>query len=152
MQPAIGTKLDLALVDTTGKSFPIEEGRATFLYFMRAPTCQQCNGAVRKLASQQEALRERGVDVVIALPTDTEEAAAWKSAKQVPFDVVTGQAGTAHEHAGLLLKAFGLVQQSGGILFDRQARVRYQHIATNPGDSLRMRELEAAIENLPATA
>lgn len=40
------------------------------------------------------------VDVVVALPTGTADAAAWKAGKGVPFDVVTGRTGTAHEEAG----------------------------------------------------
>ncbi|MEW9870711.1 redoxin domain-containing protein [Arthrobacter sp. HS15c] len=149
MNAYIGKALQLDLIDTDGKGFALEPGRATFVYFMRAPTCQQCNSAVRKLAARQDALRTVGVDVVVALPTGTEEAAAWKAAKRVPFDVVTGRSGTAHEEAGLLRKVFGLIQQSGGMLLDQDGQVRYSHVATNPGDSLRLPELDEAIQNLP---
>lgn len=150
MNATVGTTLRLDLIDTNGEARPIRPEHATFVYFMRAPTCPQCNNAVRRLAQQQTNLRERGVDVVIALPTDTEEAAAWKSAKNVPFDVVTGRTGTAHEEAGLLRRVFGLIQQSGGILLDGEGSVRYLHISTNPGDSLRLRELDDAIDALPS--
>lgn len=148
MNATVGTTLQLDLIDTNGEPRPIRPERATFLYFMRAPTCPQCNNAVRRLAEQQSSLRERGVEVVVAMPTGTEEAAAWKSAKNVPFDVVTGRAGTAHEEAGLLRRVFGLIQQSGGILVDGAGSVQYLHIATNPGDSLRLRELDDAIDAL----
>lgn len=147
---SIDSTLHLDLVDTDGNAVSLDTGRSTFLYFMRAPTCPQCNSAARTLAAERDSLRLRGVDVVIALPTDTQEAAAWKAAKAIPLTVVTGRSGTAHEHAGLLRRVFGLIQQSGGILVDDAGRVRYQHIATNPGDSLRMKELVAAIDALPA--
>lgn len=151
MNITIGKALQLDLIDTDGKEFAPEPGRAIFLYFMRAPSCPQCNSAVRKLVGQRDALREHGVDVVVALPTITDEAAVWKAAKRVPFDVVTGRVGTAHEEAGLLRRVFGLVQQSGGILLDRGGLVRYSHIATNPGDSLRVHELDEAIKSLPVS-
>lgn len=143
-----GKPLHLDLIDTEGKELALEPGRATFVYFMRAPTCPQCNSAVRKLAVQERALQDLGVKIIIALPTGTNEAAAWKTAKGVPFDVVTGRTGTVHEEAGLMRRVFGLVQQSGGILLDNNGLVRYSHIATNPGDSLRLPELQEAIENL----
>lgn len=145
----VGTTLQLDLVDTRGEPRGLSSESATFLYFMRAPTCAQCNAAVRKLAEQEASLREHGVDVVIALPTSASEAATWKTAKKVPFDVVTGRNGTAHEAAGLLRRVFGLIQQSGGVLLDSQGAVRYMHVATNPGDSLRLAELNQAVADLP---
>lgn len=151
MNAVNGNVLQLDLIDTDGKEFALDPGRATFVYFMRAPTCPQCNSAVRKLAAQKDTLRGQGVDVVVALPTGTADAAAWKTAKGVPFDVVTGRTGTAHEEAGLLRRVFGLVQQSGGMLLDGDGVVRYSHIATNPGDSLRLQELDEAILNLPVS-
>lgn len=151
MNAHIGKAPQLDLIDTEGMEFALKPERATFVYFMRAPTCPQCNSAVRKLAAHQDALRAQDVDIVVALPTGTEEAAAWKAAKRVPFDVVTGRRGTAHEDAGLLRKVFGLIQQSGGMLLDQDGLVRYSHIATNPGDSLRLPELDEAIQNLPVS-
>ncbi|WP_416416339.1 peroxiredoxin family protein [Paenarthrobacter aromaticivorans] len=151
MSAVNGNVLHLDLIDTEGKEFALQSGRATFVYFMRAPTCQQCNSAVRKLAAKRDTLRGQGVDVVIALPTGTDDAVAWKTAKSVPLDVVTGRTGTAHEEAGLLRRVFGLIQQSGGILLDANGVVRYSHIVTNPGDSLRLQELEEAIANMPVS-
>lgn len=151
MNAVNGNVLQLDLIDTDGKEFTLDPGRATFVYFMRAPTCPQCNSAVRKLAAHKDTLRGQGVDVVVALPTGTDDAAAWKAAKRVPFDVVTGRTGTAHAEAGLLRGMFGLIQQSGGMLLDGDGVVRYSHIATNPGDSLRLQELDEAIVNLPVS-
>jgi hypothetical protein len=67
----------------------------------------------------------------------------------VPFDVVTGKEGTAHEEVGLLKKVFGLLQQSGNILLDHDGIVRYVHVSTNPGASYNEAEVAAAISTLP---
>ena len=150
METSVGRKLQLDLVDTEGAAVPLGGDSATFVYFMRAPSCAQCNSAVRKLAAQQEALKRNGVEVVIALPTDSSGARAWKESKSVALTVATGRVGSAHEEAGLLRRVFGLVQQSGGILVDREGTVRYSHIATNPGDSLRPQELDHAVDLLSA--
>jgi peroxiredoxin len=147
----IGSPLELDLVDTSGTAVHLQDYRGrsnVFVYFMRATTCAQCNAAVRALARQRDDLRSRGVEVLIAVPSDTATAAAWQAKQAVPFPVVTGRTGTAHEDAGLVRKVFGAIQQSGGILTDRSGIVRYAHVSTNPGASYKAADLDAAIRDL----
>ena len=150
----IGASPSLSLVDTTGRAVTLDHvvsGAGTFVYFMRATTCPQCNAAVVKLAKNRAAYDAAGVRVLVAVPEGAEVATAWKAKKNVPFDVVVGTSGTAHEEVGLMRKVFGLVQQSGNILLDTNGVVRYAHVSTNPGASYNEEEALAAIAALPAS-
>jgi peroxiredoxin len=150
----IGTAPSLSLVDTTGRDVTLGEGQSdngTFVYFMRALTCPQCNAAVAKITKGRAAFDSAGVRVIIAVPEDRDAAAAWKGKKDVPFEVVVGKSGTAHEEVGLLKKVFGLLQQSGNILLDGNGIVRYAHVSTNPGGSYLEAEVTAAVAALPAS-
>jgi peroxiredoxin len=151
----IGTAPTLSLVNTVGQEVTLDNSatnNATFIYFMRALSCAQCNAAVAKLGKGRQAFTEAGVRVLVAVPEDRDAAAAWKTTKNVPFEVVVGQSGSAHEEVGLLRKVFGLVQQSGTILLDRGGVVRYTHASTNPGASYNESEVAAAIAALPRAA
>lgn len=140
VQEADGTPLDLTTYRGSSN---------VFVYFMRALTCPQCNAAVQALARQRDEFAALEVQVVVAVPEDAAAATAWKAKRAVPFPVVVGQDGTPHAEAGLLKKMFGAVQQSGGILVDKEGRIRYSHVATNPGASYDRDELAAAISALP---
>jgi len=147
----IGSTLHLDLRESDGAAMSLEDYRGThnvFVYFMRALSCAQCNAAVRTLASQKDDLEASGVKVVVAVPEDAESATAWKAKKGVPFPVVVGKDGTPHAEAGLLRKVFGAIQQSGGVLVDKQGVVRYAHVSTNPGASYDKAELATAIAGL----
>jgi peroxiredoxin len=151
---AIGTTPTLSLVDTSGHDALLTQagsGNGTFVYFMRALTCPQCNAAVAKLTKGRAAYDAAGVRVVIAVPEDAAAATAWKTKKKVPFDVVVGKSGTAHEEVGLLKKVFGLLQQSGSVLLDGKGVVRYTHVSTNPGASYDEAEVLAAVAALPSS-
>jgi peroxiredoxin len=148
----IGTAPRLSLVNTIGQAVTLDGGVAntgTFIYFMRALSCVQCNAAVAKLAKEQAAFTDAGVRVIVAVPEDRDAAAQWKAKKGVPFEVVTGQSGTAHEEVGLMKKVFGLVQQSGNILLDADGVVRYAHASTNPGASYNAAAVATAVAALP---
>lgn len=147
-----GTHLDLALVDTDGAPFALEQfaGKtAVFVYFMRATGCLQCNAHVRTLAAGQAKLREQGVEVVVVVPDTAEAAAAWKAKRHVPFAVAVGADADPYAAIGLMKKVFGAVQQSGGVLIDRDGIVRYAHGTTNPSSSYDEAALQAAIAALP---
>ena len=151
MSLEIGSTLHLDLRESDGAAMSLEDYRGThnvFVYFMRALSCAQCNAAVRTLASQKDDLEASGVKVVVAVPEDAESATAWKAKKGVPFPVVVGKDGTPHAEAGLLRKVFGAIQQSGGVLVDKQGVVRYAHVSTNPGASYDKAELATAIAGL----
>lgn len=45
-------------------------------------------------------------------------------------------------------KVFGAIQQSGGVLLDREGVIRYLRMATNPGQSYDASELSEATRNL----
>ncbi|WP_433956014.1 peroxiredoxin family protein [Janibacter indicus] len=146
-----GSHLDLHVIDTNGATYPLDQFRgrsAVFVYFMRAILCMQCNAHVRTLASQQETLRSEGVEVIIVIPDTVEAAAEWKAKKSIPFPVVVGADTNVHAQIGLMRKVFGALQQSGGVLIDRDGVVRYTHSATNPGGSYDAAALEAAIAQL----
>ena len=148
-----GSTLTLHVREADGTPFDLASYRGTsnvFVYFMRALTCPQCNTAVRTLTSQQEELAASDVQVVVAVPEDAADASTWKVKRGVPFPVVVGLEGTPHEDAGLLKKMFGAIQQSGGILLDKQGVIRYAHVSTNPGSSYNRAELADAIAALPA--
>jgi peroxiredoxin len=150
---AIGTTPTLSLVDTSGQDALLTQagpGKGTFVYFMRALSCAQCNAAVAKLAKGRAAYDAAGVRIIVAVPEDAAAATAWKAKKNVPFDVVVGKSGTAHEEVGLLKKVFGLLQQSGSVLLDGKGVVRYTHVSTNPGASYNESDVLAAVAALPA--
>ena len=150
----IGSTLNLQLREIGRGDLNLADYRGTsnvFVYFMRALSCAQCNAAVRTLATQQAELAAAGVQVIVAVPEDEAAATVWKSKRAVPFPVVIGKDGTAHAEAGLLRKVFGAIQQSGGVLLDKEGTVRYSHISTNPGASYNKADLAAAIETLTAS-
>jgi len=147
----IGSTLHLDVLESDGTPLKLEDYRDkdnVFVYFMRALSCAQCNTAVRTLTAQQAELEAAGVKVVVAVPEDAESATAWKAKRGVPFPVVVGKDGTPHAEAGLLRKVFGAIQQSGGVLLDKQGVVRYSHVSTNPGASYNKAELATAIAGL----
>jgi peroxiredoxin len=148
----IGTAPSLSLVTTVGQPVALDDSTATtgtFIYFMRALSCAQCNAAVAKLAKERATFADAGVRVIVAVPEDRDAAAQWKAKKNVPFEVVTGKSGTAHEEVGLMKKVFGLVQQSGNLLLDAEGVVRYAHASTNPGASYNAAEVATAVAALP---
>jgi peroxiredoxin len=149
----IGSTPTLALEDTDGHDLAIEDYRGkdnVFIYFMRALSCAQCNAHVQNLAKNRADFDAASVKIIIAVPEDISDAAAWKVKKNVPFPVVVGKSGTAHAEVGLLRKVFGAIQQSGSILLDKDGVVRYAHVSTNPGASYNRAEVAAAITTLPA--
>ncbi|MCK2036153.1 peroxiredoxin family protein [Microbacterium sp. SSW1-49] len=146
----IGSVPALALQDIDGGPFALQDHRGSrvLLYFLRAPSCAQCNAAVRSMAADRASFAADDVEIVIVVPTDAAEARVWRDKHKVPFTVVVGRDGTAHAEAGLLRKVFGAIQQSGSVLLDRQGVVRHTHIATNPGASYRKAEVAQAIASL----
>ncbi len=147
----VGTTPTLSLKDSTGAPIRLADfHEPVYLYFMRALSCAQCNAHVQNMAKSAADFDAAGVKVVVATPSTVEEAAAWKEKKGVPFPVVVGTDGTAHEELGLMKKVFGAIQQSGGVLFDKDGVVRYAHASTNPGASYNKAEVAAAITALDA--
>ncbi len=147
----VGSTPKLSLEDSAGQPVALSGyDEPVFLYFMRALSCAQCNAHVQNMVRNAADFEKHHVRVVIAVPSTVEEAAAWKEKKGVPFPVVVGTSGSAHEEIGLMKKVFGAIQQSGGVLFDRDGVVRYVHASTNPGASYRRADVAAAIDALPA--
>jgi peroxiredoxin len=147
----IGSTPTISLEDTDGTTVDLEKYRGmdnVFIYFMRALSCAQCNAAVQNMAKNSADFDAANVTVLIAVPEDPSDAAAWKAKKNIPFPVVVGKAGTAHAEVGLLRKVFGAIQQSGSILLDRDGVVRYTHVSTNPGASYSRSEVAAAVAAL----
>ncbi len=147
----IGSTPTISLDDTDGTTVDLERYRGednVFIYFMRALSCAQCNAAVQNMAKNSADFDAANVKVLIAVPEDPSDAAAWKAKKNIPFTVVVGKAGTAHAEVGLLRKVFGAIQQSGSILLDKDGVVRYTHVSTNPGASYNRNEVSAAIAAL----
>ncbi len=150
----IGSAPLLSLEDTDGNAVAIADYKGTssvFIYFMRALSCAQCNAHVQNIIKNRADFDAAGVQVIIAVPEDREDAVAWRAKKNVPFPVVMGAAGTPHEAVGLLRKVFGAIQQSGSVLFDRDGIVRYTHVSTNPTTSYNRTEVAGAIAALPVS-
>ncbi len=147
----IGSTPKLALDDTDGHEVVVADHRGkdnVFIYFMRALSCAQCNAHVQNMAKNKADFEAANVTVLIAVPEDPADAAAWKTKKNIPFPVVVGKAGTAHAEGGRLRKGFGAIQQSGSILLDKDGVVRYTHVSTNPGASYSRTEVATAIAAL----
>ncbi len=142
---------DLNLEDTAGQAVRLADYRGTdnvLLYFMRSTTCPVCNSHVKDLVGRAPDFTAHNVKVLVAVPEGRADASAWQSKKSVPFPVVTGRHGTAHETVGLTKKVFGAVQQSGSILIDRDGLVRHAHAATTPISSYDKKGVLTAIDAL----
>lgn len=151
----IGSVPHFSLSDTDGHEFDLASyvgKESVYVYFMRATTCMQCNAIVQNLARNKESFDAEQVAVVVAVPEELADAAAWKEKRKVPLPVVVGTQGTPHADAGLMRKVFGAIQQSGSILLDRDGILRYQHVSTNPSASYDKAEVAAAIAALPTGA
>lgn len=149
----IGSTADLHLEDTDGRAVRVADYKGkhnVLIYFMRALSCAQCNAHVQSFIRSQAEFDAAGVKIIVAVPEDLKDAAAWKARKKIPYTVVAGAAGTPHESVGLLRKIFGTMQQSGTILFDSQGVVRYTQVTTVPTTSYNRAEIGAALAALPA--
>ncbi|MFI6595931.1 peroxiredoxin family protein [Nonomuraea sp. NPDC050536] len=146
----IGSRVpEVVLEDTDGQAVRLSDYRgrhAVLVFFMRSTTCPVCNGHVRDLVRRRDELAADNVQVLVAVPEDRQEAAAWKAKRQVPFTVLVG--GTPHEMIGLSRKVFGSMQQSGSILVDSGGIVRHAHGATMPTGAYDKKGIAAAIEGL----
>jgi peroxiredoxin len=149
----IGSHPHLQLEDTDGNTVSIADfaGRENVLiYFMRALSCAQCNAHVQSFVKNQGEFDDARVKIIVAVPEDLKDAAAWKSKKNIPYTVVAGATGTPHESVGLLRKVFGTLQQSGTVLFDSNGTVTYTQVSTVPTTSYNRGEIGAALAALPA--
>jgi len=142
---------DIALEDTDGNAIRLSGHQgAVLIYFMRSASCPVCNRHVQDLIRSRDDLT--GTTILIALPTDRREAAAWKTKRQIPFPVVVGRQGTPHEMVGLTRKVFGSMQQSGSVLIDAEGIVRHAHGATMPTGGYDKRAIITAARALKAHA
>src|ERR1700761_4940096 len=144
----IGSSPDLRLEDTDGNPVAISDFKGkenVLISFMRALSCAQCNAHVQSFAKNQQVFENAKVRIIVAVPEDLKEAAAWKARKNIPYTVVAGAAGTPHESVGLLRKVFGTLQQSGTVLFDSTGTVTYTQVSTVPTTSYNRAEIDAAL-------
>jgi peroxiredoxin len=149
----IGSTPDLKLEDTEGKTLSIADFKGkenVLIYFMRALSCAQCNAHVQSFVKNQSEFDAAKVEIIVAVPEDLKDAAAWKAKKNIPYTVVAGASGTPHESVGLLRKVFGTLQQSGSVLFDSTGKVTYTQVSTVPTTSYNKAEIGAALAALPA--
>jgi peroxiredoxin len=126
---------NLDLVDAAGAPVRLRDHLDRFhvlLYFMRATTCPVCVRHVRDLARHAEEYAALGARILVVVPEGLPTASAWAATQRLPFPVVTGADGSAHEAVGLLRAVFGAVQQSGTVLIDRAGLIRYTKAATIP--------------------
>jgi peroxiredoxin len=144
---------DIILEDTDGKTVRLADYQghhAVLIYFMRATSCPICNRHVQDLVRRRDEFADGGVQVLVAVPENRREAAAWKAKRRIPFPVLVGRHATPHEVIGLSRKVFGSMQQSGSVLIDAQGIVRHAHGATMPTSSYQKREITAAVQALRA--
>jgi peroxiredoxin len=147
----IGSTPDLKFEDTEGQPLSLADFKGkdnVLIYFMRALSCAQCNAHVQSFIKNQSEFDAAGVKIVVAVPEDLKDAAAWKARKNIPYPVVAGAAGTPHESVGLLRKVFGTLQQSGTILLDSTGAVRYTQVSTVPTTSYNRPEMATALAAL----
>ncbi|NUW38243.1 redoxin domain-containing protein [Nonomuraea sp. SMC257] len=140
---------DVALEDTDGRAVRLSDYRgrhAVLIYFMRSTSCPVCNRHVQDLVRRRGEFANDGVEVLVAVPEDRGEAAAWKARRGVPFPVLVGRGDTPHELIGLGRKVFGSLQQSGSILVDSAGVVRHAHSATLPTAGYDRKGIAAAIK------
>ena len=119
---------------------------------MRSVSCPVCNLHVRSLIKTADEYAAAGVQVMIVVPESTDAAARWKSRNSIPFPVVTGRRGSAHEAVGLTRKVFGSMRQSGSILIDAHNTIRHAHSATMPTNSYDKSGIAAALDELRVTS
>lgn len=144
---------DVELEDTDGQAVRLSGqpgGRALLVYFTRSTSCPVCNRHVRDLARRSDEFAASNVAVLVAVPADRAEAAAWKDARGVPFPVVVGRRGTPHASIGLTRKVFGSMQQSGCLLIDSGGIVRHVLGATLPTGGYDAKSVTAAVRSLRA--
>jgi peroxiredoxin len=142
----------MVLEDTEGQTVRLSDyqGRhAVLIFFMRSTSCPVCNRHVRDLINRGDELAADNVRVLLAVPEDREQAAAWKAKHQIPFPVLTGRRDSPHEMIGLGKKVFGSMQQSGSVLIDSHGIIRHAHGATMPTSSYDKKGITAAIASLP---
>jgi peroxiredoxin len=148
----------MALEDTEGHPVTLADiagqadRRGVLLFFMRSAACPVCNAHVRNLIKQVDKYVAAGVQIVIAVPEGRDEAAKWKSKNGIPFPVVTGRGGSAHETVGLAKRVFGSMRQSGSILVDAHNTIRHAHGATMPTNSYDKKGIAAAVDELQAAS
>jgi len=126
---------DLDLVDATGAPVRLRdhlEHSHVLLYFMRATTCPVCVRHVRDLVRHADEYAALSAQILVVVPEGLPVARAWAARQRLPFPVVTGTAGSAHEAVGLSRAVFGAMQQSGTIVIDRTGLVQYTKAATMP--------------------
>ncbi|MFG3436970.1 peroxiredoxin family protein [Nonomuraea sp. NPDC047897] len=146
---------DLVWEDSDGKPVRLSHYQgehAVLIYFMRSTSCPVCNRHVRDLVRRRDEFAADDVRVLVAVPEDRREAAAWKARRQIPFPVLVGGLvgghRSPHETIGLSRKVFGSLQQSGSILIDRQGIVRHVHGATLPTGGYPRQDITTAIRAL----
>ncbi|NIH86474.1 redoxin domain-containing protein [Amycolatopsis granulosa] len=134
---------EMVLEDTEGRTVRVSDfAGPVLLYFMRSTSCPVCQRHVRDLAERDDLT---GVRVLVVVPEDRAEAAAWKARRRIPFPVLTSPRGTPHEMVGLNRKLFGSMQQSGSVLIDGEGIVRHAHGATLPTGGYDRKGIAAAL-------
>ncbi|WP_214414060.1 peroxiredoxin family protein [Sphaerisporangium fuscum] len=142
---------DVVLEDTDGRAVRLSDYQgehAVLIYFMRSTSCPVCNRHVQDLVRRRDEFEAGGVQVLVAVPEDRQEAAAWKARRGIPLPVLVGRRGTPHEMIGLSRKVFGSMQQSGSVLIDSRGVVRHAHGATMPTGGYDKKGIIAAVQGL----
>ncbi|APA99784.1 peroxiredoxin family protein [Nocardia seriolae] len=142
---------ELEFVDTAGRPWRLSDqrdARATLLYFMRSTACPICNLHVRDLVARRDDFDDENIHVAIVVPEDPAAGLAWKTKRGIPFPVLTGATGSAHESVGLTRRVFGSMQQSGTVLVDSAGIVRHAHGSTLPTGGYDKKGIVAAIREL----
>ncbi|RKS79208.1 peroxiredoxin [Actinomadura pelletieri DSM 43383] len=146
---------EMALEDTDGRVVRLSDyqgERAVLIYFLRATSCPICNRHVQDLIRSRDEFVGNDVQVLIVAPEGRSKAAAWKAKRKIPFPVLVGREGAAHEMVGPHRKVFGTMQQSGSVLIDSQGIVRHVHGATMPTGGYDKKAITAAVRKLRAHA
>ncbi|MFF2277121.1 peroxiredoxin family protein [Agromyces sp. NPDC058126] len=149
---SVGTPIpNLDLLDSSGRPQRLRDqlgAGGLLVFFMRTASCPICNAHVRDLERHADELAARGVRVLLVVPERPDEAEAWRLRRGIPFPVVTGGSGTAHEEVGLTRRVFGVMRQSGTLLIDGTGIVQYALGSTLPTGAYDRTAIMRAVEAL----
>ena len=141
---SVGEPLPKLTLAHRASPFRVTPGRSgAVLYFMRAANCAVCRAHVRRLVQLAPQAEAAGFTVVVVVP-DAAGATEVASSLKTTFPVVSGS--DAHRDVGLSKVLFGVVQQSGTVVTNREGGVVVLVRATLPTSAFPEDEVLALFE------
>ena len=130
----------------TNFEIPSSLQQTTLLFFMRAASCAICVQHVKQLQSMLPEFEQRNLAVIVIVPEDATATTKLKEKYSLTMPLMAGN-GTAHLQVGLEKKMLGLLQQSGTIIVDKDGRILYQNLTSNPLQSFNRSQIETFLHS-----